>query len=187
MKICKSCRLDIDEHATKCPNCLTDQRNWFFRHPILSVVSIVFFVSLFINKKPKESKYTQHIPRKSYPQNFLRDNRDVQDDSLNNDVPIEHRNALIKANTYASMMHMSKKSVYNQLVSNYGEKFTVEAAKYAMDHVEADWKENALQKAITYQNSMNMSPASIHNQLVSSYGENFTKDEADYAMKNLNK
>ena len=105
MKICKSCRLDIDEHATKCPNCLTDQRNWFFRHPILSVVSIVFFVSLFINKKPKESKYTQHIPRKSYPQNFLRDNIDVQDDTLNNDVPIEHRNALIKANYLLIQFH----------------------------------------------------------------------------------
>lgn len=38
MKKCKSCQTDIDAKAKKCPHCQTDQRNWFVRHPILSVI-----------------------------------------------------------------------------------------------------------------------------------------------------
>ena len=83
-------------------------------------------------------------------------------------------------------MHMSKQGLYEQLISEYGGKFTAEAAQYAMDNLAADWNANALAKAKTYQNDMNMSPAAIRDQLVSSYGEKFTETEADYAMLHLN-
>ncbi len=83
-------------------------------------------------------------------------------------------------------MHMSKRGVYEQLVSEYGEKFSAEAAQYAIDNVKADWNANALAKAKFYQNTMNMSPAAIHDQLTSEYGEKFTKAEADYAIQHLN-
>ena len=33
----------IDEKAKKCPYCQTDQRGWFSRHPILTVLLILFF------------------------------------------------------------------------------------------------------------------------------------------------
>ena len=81
---------------------------------------------------------------------------------------------------------MSKKGVYRQLTSDYGEKFTPEAAQYAVDNVRADWNANALAKAREYQSTMNMSPARIHDQLTSSYGEKFTEAEADYAIQHLN-
>lgn len=101
-------------------------------------------------------------------------------------VPAEYKSALRKATSYANTMNMSKIGVYNQLTSEYGEKFSQEAGQYAIDNVKTDWKANALAKAKTYQESMAMSPASIRDQLVSEYGENFTAEEADYAIQHLN-
>ena len=82
-------------------------------------------------------------------------------------------------------MNMSKAGIYNQLTSEYGEKFSAEAAQYAIDNVEVDWKENALKKARSYQDIMSMSPSAIYDQLVSEYGEMFTPEEAQYAIDNL--
>lgn len=101
------------------------------------------------------------------------------------DVPVEYQNALEKAQSYSDMMYMSKKGLYDQLTSEYGEQFSTEAADYAIEHVNADWKANALEKARQYQDQMNMSPSAIHDQLTSEYGEQFTQDEADYAIENL--
>lgn len=103
------------------------------------------------------------------------------------DIPAEYESALIKAQSYSDNMHMSKQGIYDQLTSEYGEKFSDEAAQYAIDHVEANWKENALKKAKSYQETMAMSPDAIHDQLISEYGEKFTPEEADYAIENLNK
>lgn len=100
-------------------------------------------------------------------------------------VSIEYQNALSKAQSYSKMMHMSKQGVYDQLTSEYGEKFPADAAQYAIDNLTVDWKENALEKAKTYQQTMNMSKSAIYDQLVSSYGEKFTEEEAQYAIDHL--
>lgn len=84
------------------------------------------------------------------------------------------------------MMHMSKQGVYEQLTSEYGEKFSPDAAQYAIDNMKADWNANALAKAKDYQSQMNMSPEAIRTQLTSEYGEKFTPEEADYAIQHLN-
>ena len=83
------------------------------------------------------------------------------------------------------MMHMSKQGIYDQLTSEYGEKFPADAAQYAIDNVEADWNVNALEKAKLYQDQGSMSKSAIHDQLTSQYGEQFTESEADYAIANL--
>lgn len=101
-------------------------------------------------------------------------------------LPREYKSALNKAASYAESMHMSKLGVYDQLVSDYGEKFSAESAQYAIDNVKVDWNANALVKARSYQSSMNMSPAAIHDQLTSEHGEKFTQAEADYAIHHLN-
>lgn len=103
------------------------------------------------------------------------------------DVPTEYKSALKKANSYAENMYMSKEAVYDQLTSEYGEKFSQEAADYAIDNVQADWKANALKKAKSYQEEMDMSPESVRDQLASEHGEQFTQEEADYAVENLDK
>lgn len=41
MKKCKSCQKEIDAKAKKCPYCQTDQRNWFLRHPIITILLVL--------------------------------------------------------------------------------------------------------------------------------------------------
>lgn len=101
-------------------------------------------------------------------------------------LPTEYKSALNKAYAYSEKMAMSKMGLYDQLTSEYGEKFSAEAAQYAIDNVKADWNANALTKARNYQESMSMSPEAIREQLTSEYGEKFTSEEADYAIQNLN-
>lgn len=100
-------------------------------------------------------------------------------------VSKEFENALKKAETYSSITHMSKTNIYDQLVSEYGEQFTVEAANYAMENLKADFNANALEKAKTYSKTMNMSKIGIYEQLTSEHGESFTPEEAQYAVDNL--
>jgi hypothetical protein len=101
-------------------------------------------------------------------------------------IPAEYKSAINKCDAYANNMHMSKKGVYKQLISQYGEGFSADAAQYAVDNIVTDWNAHALIKAKTYQSSMSMSASKIHSQLTSEHGEGFTKDEADYAIKHLN-
>ncbi|WP_228469910.1 Ltp family lipoprotein [Listeria welshimeri] len=98
----------------------------------------------------------------------------------------EGESALIKAQSYSDMMQMSKAGIYDQLTSEYGEKFSPEAAQYAVDNIEADFNINALGKAKDYQETMSMSPEAIRDQLTSEYGEKFTPSEANYAITHLN-
>lgn len=105
--------------------------------------------------------------------------------SIGRKPTIGETNALKKAQSYSTNMHMSKKRLYDQLTSSYGEGFTASEAQYAVDHVEADWNYNALQKAKSYQKDMNMSKSRIYQQLTSNYGEGFTASEAQYAIDNL--
>ena len=100
-------------------------------------------------------------------------------------VPQEYLNALAKAQFYSDNMHMSKKGLFDQLTSEYGEGFPPEAAQYAVDNVQADFNQNALEKAKTYYYNMNMSKQAVWDQLTSAYGEQFTHDQADYAIANL--
>ena len=100
-------------------------------------------------------------------------------------VPIEYLSALEKAKDYSELMHMSKKGLYDQLTSEYGEQFSEEAAQYAVDNVNADWNANALESAKSYSENMHMSKQGIYDQLISEYGEQFTEEEAQYAVDNL--
>lgn len=100
-------------------------------------------------------------------------------------VPKEYRNTLRSAKTYSDMMHMSKQGIYDQLTSEYGDQFDVEAAQYAIDNIKGDYLESALKSAKNYQETMSMSKDAIYGQLTSEYGEKFTVEEAQYAIDNL--
>ncbi|MER2171841.1 MAG: Ltp family lipoprotein [Psychrobacillus psychrodurans] len=100
-------------------------------------------------------------------------------------APREYTAALKTAESYAEIMHMSKAGLYEQLTSEYGEKFPHAAAQYAIDNIVINWKENALKTARSYAEMMSMSDSAIYDQLVSSYGEKFTPEEAQYAIDNL--
>ncbi len=108
-----------------------------------------------------------------------------QADSQDTNIPSEYNSALNKAETYSNTMYMSKAAIYDQLISQYGENFSPEAAQYAMDNINADWNSNALQKAKDYSDTMYLSKAAIYDQLISEYGEKFAPSEAQYAIDNL--
>ena len=100
-------------------------------------------------------------------------------------VPSEWIAALTKAQMYVDTMPFSEQGLYDQLTSDYGEKFSPEAARYALNLVEADWNAEALEAALVYQNDMAMSPEAIRDQLVHQNGNQFTQEQADYAIANL--
>ena len=100
-------------------------------------------------------------------------------------VPSEFLAAVAKAQLYVDTMPFSEKGLYDQLTSEYGEKFSPEAARYALNLVEADWNAEALEAALMYQNDMAMSPEAIRDQLVHQNGNQFTQEQADYAVANL--
>src|SRR5699024_11629783 len=76
-------------------------------------------------------------------------------------------------------------AIVDQLTSEYGGKFTEEAAQYAIDNVEADWNENALESAKTYSDLMYMSKQGIYDQLTSEHADQFTAEEAQYAIDTI--
>ncbi len=61
-------------------------------------------------------------------------------------VSVEDQNALRKAEQYLDLMPFSKIGLYNQLLF---EKYSKEAAQYAVDNVKVDWKKEALKKQKT--------------------------------------
>lgn len=46
-KKCKHCQSEIDEKATKCPHCQSDLRNWFQKHPILTVILVFVLIGMY--------------------------------------------------------------------------------------------------------------------------------------------
>jgi len=136
-------------------------------------------VELVVTKSEKESAKTDEATEQASDAAAQEPKKQAES------VPTEYKTALKKAEQYASVMHMSKQGIYDQLTSEYGEKYSADAAQYAVDNMSADWNANALAKAKEYQEVMSMSPAAIYDQLVSEYGERFTPEEAQYAIDNL--
>lgn len=191
MKPCDSCGQEIATSAKTCPHCGAKNKKpifkkwWFW----LLVVVVIGVAASGGNSKespsnlpsaPVSSAPTQTKSPVPQPSEASKSSS-VEDPS----VPTEYRSALRKAETYSDMMHMSKAAIFDQLTSEYGEKFSTEAAQYAMDNIVADWNANALAKAESYSDTMHMSKAGIYDQLTSEYGEQFTAEEAQYAVDNL--
>ena len=133
----------------------------------------------------KDSNQTSYIEQIDLD-NDETDVHEDKDEAGQNGVPSEYNSALKKAIDYSNMMCMSKAAIYDQLISEYGEKFSEDAAQYAIDNMEVDWNSNALAKAKEYSEVMYMSKAAIYDQLISDYGEKFTAEEAQYAVDNVN-
>jgi hypothetical protein len=131
-------------------------------------------------KKEQEKKEAAEAKAKAEAEAKAKEDTKAEDD-----VPVEYKSALKKAESYAKTMNMSKIAIFEQLTSEYGEKFSPESAQYAMDNLEFDWKANALKKAESYSKTMHMSKQGIYEQLISENGEKFTVDEAQYAIDNL--
>ncbi|QQC96872.1 Ltp family lipoprotein [Mammaliicoccus sciuri] len=118
------------------------------------------------------------------------DNNDNESDSSSNDnnddgVSREFKNALKSAQDYQEFMPMSKAGLYDQLTSSAGDQYPEDAAQYAIDNLDADYKENALKSAENYQEFMPMSDKELFDQLTSDAGDQYTQEEAQYAIDNI--
>ena len=191
MTQCKSCAKEIATSAKSCPGCGAKNKKPIYKRVWFWVIAIIIVIgatggsgtddSKEINSGNIESE--QEVSQNNI-ENTTAENK--SENKVEDNIPTEYKSALRKAKIYADTMNMSKTGIYDQLTSEYGEKFTVEAAQYAIDNITVDWKENALKKAKLYQETMSMSPAAIYDQLTSEYGEKFTAEEPQYAIDNLN-
>ena len=185
---CKTCSKEIASNAKSCPNCGAKNKKAIYKRPWFIVVAFLIIVLAIGGEDEGDSTTTDGGTVETVQETTQ--NQDSQEvvvstEETKEDVPTEYKSALRKAKTYSDMMHMSKAGIYDQLTSEYGEQFTEEAAQYAIDNLDADWKANALEKAKSYQEQMAMSPSAIYDQLTSEYGEKFTAEEAQYAIDNL--
>jgi len=186
---CKACNKEISKSVKKCPSCGHDQRNFFGKHKILTGLAVIVLLVAIGNMGNKDTTTTPVASidnaTSSAPTTTEEPATTTAPAPTKPTVPTEYISALASAEIYASTMNMSKDSIYDQLTSEYGNKFTKESAKYAVDNVKADWNKNALKTAETYQTEMNMSPSAIYDQLVSANGNKFTPSQAKYAKDNL--
>ena len=162
-------------------------------HKTAKIIISVFFAVMFIfhdgSKESKniETKNTTNTEVETAVEtkdaNAEKETTKTNEDKVEDNVPTEYKNALKTAKSYNKTSHMSKQGLYNQLTSEF-EQFTPEAAQYAVDNVNANWKENALKTAKSYQEYGDMSTSAIYDQLTCEF-EQFTPEEAQYAIDNL--
>lgn len=190
-KVCKNCKNVMPSNAKICPVCGAKYKTAFYKKWWFWVL-VVFLVIGLASGGETDITSTDNPTNTPSSSEVTNDDvndvgsADVENESQENDsVPKEYKSALKKAETYSEMMHMSKAGIYAQLVSEYGEAFSEEAAQYAMDNIVADWNQNALKSAESYAKTMHMSKAAIYDQLVSEAGEGFTDEEAQYAIDNV--
>lgn len=189
-KKCKYCKAEIDAKAVICPNCGRKQKKSTGKKILIGIAALfVLFIAIgiFSDNDDTDVNPVDVQVSDTTAQNDSSGSADNSSAAIaDTNVPTEYRSALNKAENYSDIMNMSKQGIYDQLTSEYGEKFSPEAAQYAIDNLNADYNENALKKAKTYSDTMHMSKQGIFDQLVSEYGEKFTQAEAQYAVDNLN-
>ena len=202
MKKCKVCSKEIASNAKTCPECGAKNKKAIYKRPWFIVLAIIIIIGAIGGSSYEDSTVANNETISEVEQNQdkeISNNQGGKKEVLVKEneeklekkevkvekVPKEYKSALRKAKVYSDTMSMSKAGLYDQLTSEYGEKFSAEAAQYAVDNLNANWKENALKKAKVYQETMAMSPSAIYDQLVSEYGEKFTEEEAQYAVDNL--
>ena len=194
MTKCKTCGADIAASARVCPACGAKNSKPIYKRWWFWVIAVIFLFSIIPGKSDSQTAVkntsTASVTSASDTQAAsaapnTTDEGKEETQPKNDSVSTEYKNALKKAKIYSDTMHMSKRGIYDQLVSEYGEKFPEDAAQYAVDNLDADWNANALAKAKEYQKLMAMSVSAIYDQLTSDYGEKFTAEEAQYAIDNL--
>ncbi len=60
MKTCKYCKEQINKTAKRCPKCQGDLRSWIAKHPILTILLVVFGL-IVVNSGGDKSKTTEPV------------------------------------------------------------------------------------------------------------------------------
>lgn len=89
-------------------------------------------------------------------------------------------NAVRSAENYLDFAPFSRQGLIDQLSSEYGDKYSLEDATFAVNHVEkgVDWNEQARKSAEGYLSWNPMSRQGLIDQLSSEYGDKYTLEQA---------
>lgn len=149
------------------------------------IKGIGFLIIILILTNIFGSKGTENKEAETKPVEVVENVETKEKSKLDDNVSSEFEAAFKQGQEYAEVQHMSKKEIYDILISEYGGEYPADAAQYAIDNVDWDFKENALLEAKDYRELMNMSNDQIFDQLTSENGGKFTSEEATYAVENL--
>ena len=130
-------------------------------------------------EEPKEEAQEPVVQEEEAPEAAIPEEDEV--------VPFEYEQALKSAQNYVDTLHFSRQGLKQQLTSEYGSGFSEEAAEYALEHVDVDYKEEAVEAAQSYLDAMSFSREGLKQQLTSEYGSGFTEEEAEYALDQVYK
>ena len=142
---CKNCSKEIAANAKSCPECGAKNKKAIYKRPWFIVVLFFIIVGVASSMDEDKSNTTDSSSKTIAKETTENENAENQNTAENTEkkeevveekVPTEYKSALRKAKTYSDTMHMSKAGVYNQLTSEYGEKFTAEEAQYAIDNLQ---------------------------------------------------
>lgn len=87
------------------------------------------------------------------------------------------------AQAYVDALPVSYQSLYNQLLSQHSHELSQDAILYAIDHVDADWKQEAVDYVEDYLDVRSFSANWMYRHLtIDESGALFTLDEAGYAV-----
>ena len=141
---CKACGKELAKGVKKCTSCGKDQRNFFMKHKILTGILVLAIIGAIGSDGGDNANSSMDNQSKEVAQNTEVESREdvATEEETKESVPTEYKSALKQAKTYSDVMNMSKAGIYDQLTSEYGGQFTEEAAQYAIDNVEEEWKEN---------------------------------------------
>jgi hypothetical protein len=91
--------------------------------------------------------------------------------------------AVGSAEDYLAFSHFSRQGLIDQLSSDYGDRFSVADATFAVDHLSPDWNEQAAGAAKDYLGFSSFSCQGLIDQLSSDYGDQYTLEQARYGAR----
>ncbi len=101
------------------------------------------------------------------------------------DMTVSQENAIESAETYLDFGGFSKKGLFEQLSSKFGEGFSKNDAIFAVNHVDVDWNKEAVESAKSYLETSSFSRQGLIGQLSSPHGDQYTKAQAVYAVNQV--
>jgi predicted 3-demethylubiquinone-9 3-methyltransferase (glyoxalase superfamily) len=181
------------------------KRQWYIKKrvylPVYAALTILLFASFFAggneetpataNNTPavveSESPATEAAPEEP----VVSEEPAVEEEPVIEEEPVEpeytasQENAIAAAENYVDIMPFSKAGLVRQLSSPAGDGYSKADARFAVNHIEVNWKSEAFEAAQNYQDIMPMSRDGLIQQLTADAGDKFTHDQAVYAVDKL--
>jgi hypothetical protein len=98
-------------------------------------------------------------------------------------LSLPQQNAIRSAKSYLDLKGFSREGLIDQLSSDYGDRYSVADATFAVDSLNIDWDSQAARAAKSYLELKGLSCDGLIQQLSSSYGDKFTESQAAFGAK----